>query len=746
MLLFLLLALPVLASGEGCKDLTTPGEEYNMTGNSLNSTAWAHCYRIRADNVTFDCNGYSIDHTGVGGDAFNVKGSNVTVQNCGNVSHYNMVLRGSASPGLTVTNITAYYVDDAFYRLYDVDNGFFEDFHSNGDGGIQLWNDSTNNYFGHFHVGESDNGHALYWSTDDNDDNTFSTFNLTGSIYNAGGNPQGNVIDCVGGEVRGQGVDTGSLYTGNTTTKNCDFVNWSIGVRGSAHGYYLDNNYTHNVRGFYGAADDVLIEGGVFHNNTYNDVYLWSGTDRNVFNRVTTHHNYTSASILTADNTEDNLIANTSIYLDSATVGGSLDGEYGVHYLGGDQAGNAVNNITVHNADAALVIAANDTEGYNVNCESVSICVFGTGKRSGAYVSDIDSDNGLTGLYVEGDLTIPLDPTAFFEDSEFYNVSVQAPGPIVGYGVRFYTNTRNLELTGLEGDRVGFGVYLQTPNHYVDCAGGSLRGNAAGFQFGIHAAVTGATVGNCTLNNFQYGLYLPTQSTYKNLLFHDNTYTIEQNADNNYLENITVLNQSNANSVITHQQASNSNDYVGLWINATGNTAAKVVDLKAGPRRGSNDINFTNLTVYSSGSSDVFVLGERNDNIFFDCLNGTIQGDNTSGSFAFDLNGADNVVIRNCTIRDYDTGVDIAATSTGGAAYYNFFCQNNLDATDADAATWTGNQCNTTGGNAACTSVPYACPAPPTTPSAIAHWILIKATPSMYLHIHTGTNETRIIR
>jgi parallel beta-helix repeat protein len=112
---------------------------------------------------------------------------------------------------------------------------------------------------------------------------------------------------------------------------------------------------------------------------------------------------------------------------------------------------------------------------------------------------------------------------------------------------------------------LGGAIVITASNVTLDCAGAVIKGAGSGYGIYVPPVVSNVTIQNCTVRNYQYGIYLDTSS--------NNTLTGNTLEANGY----GLLLGSSYTNTITGNVA-NSNTYVGLYLEGsagnqvTGNT------------------------------------------------------------------------------------------------------------------------------------------------------------------------------
>jgi hypothetical protein len=232
----------VVESSLGCGILGTAGQTYTMTGNvSIDS---ANCFLIQAENVTLDCNGYTITTTtwgvGVGGGDINS-----TIKNCKINSAYEGIALTHTNGTATISNLTISTPYGTGIQLEGFVNSIIN--------GVNL----------------PDSGIVITGNGYSNGDNVSvinSYISPIGEIGIAIESPSCSAINVT---LIGDGTRNGVyMLTTNTTIQKCSIKNFDVGIYldGAINNTICLNNFTDFTEISYYISDTT---GSNFYNCTY---------------------------------------------------------------------------------------------------------------------------------------------------------------------------------------------------------------------------------------------------------------------------------------------------------------------------------------------------------------------------------------------------------------------------------------------------------------------------------------------
>lgn len=289
---------PYILNISSCSNLNIANVIYNLTSNV---TANGTCMNINADNVTLECNGFTINYsTSEMGFGVNNSGDdNVTIRNC-------EIIRGNGNYGI------------AEIALVESENGNIANNSIKGMYGILITSSSHNNVTNNtIHTNET-NGHgiSLYSGSLYNNiiNNTISTNGSQAcGIYvsdNSNHNDIYNNSVSTAGDY-GHGLHISSISNYNTIYSNI------VSTQGEqAYGIYIHLNSTYNnatgnsivTKGISGFG--ILLENNADYNGILNNSIVTNeSSGRGIFTYNTSKNNITNNSIFT------NGTLGTGIYL-----------------------------------------------------------------------------------------------------------------------------------------------------------------------------------------------------------------------------------------------------------------------------------------------------------------------------------------------------------------------------------------------------------------------------------------------
>lgn len=734
-----------------CQQITSSGD-YTLN-QSINISSYAACLDVTSNDVSIDCQGFTIGGNVEGERAIFMNGTtNLTVQNClldnyrysldawdGSGLHYNNVTITNTGSGAAFAmsarfkNTTTVVGDDfTFDRRFGCweftsnndrcQNMSFTNFES---GGIYLGMNSGTNPAGNI---------------------TFDNFNSSGTFLAISLTPINNQLYVKNGAFTICTNLSMSECTGNAVNMYSGFFE-NISVSGGQTDCWADvdnaayTNISANHCGLVGihiAGDHINLD-KVFVKNVSNENSIQID---NTANNITI--NDFEINITIEDTAIYNFGTNTTltnglIYGNQTPGDTNFGGQIGMRLHtqdGHDKSRDVIiNNVTFEFLDIGLFTFGQDNVNVtNIYGNDTFYLSYNTGGSFGEY-NGVHVLNGHSAIFVGEEST--------------YNYSTQNNTYQNIHGVNTYiTNAylvyvdevvsfspdptqKNNVFKNITGDDMITGFRMEGDHNEIDCQGGIV------FQDLYGSTTYGATLegsdywnlSNCHFDNYSVGVFL----------------NDAQNNNRNRIENITITHPSL--TAILASRADFENIFKGIlitnvtaqnidgfdftrtttigWINDTViNTTGHGIDLQAANTGGASDLWIYNISIYSSNGSAITAetstsaRSNNNDDIFLDCAGGTLRGNDVSGITALWIDQADNWEVENCTIRNFDTGIYISSLGTGATFENNYLCENTLDAQDDDTNTWTGNQCNSTVGNANCTSVPVLCPStePPTPP------------------------------
>ena len=216
-----------------CGELGTAGATYNMYANA--SINGATCFNITAENVTLDCNGFSISGNNTP-EAFGVvSGQNYTaIKNCRITGFDSGIVFISSSHGQIYNNT----IDTSSHNAL---------FFNSGSSAVLLYNNSDyNTVLGCNLSSNYSTGISVYISSHNAIINSTASSGGRGSAIEIRGiqddvfSLNNTIIGCNGTGINASGIDV------EDHSRNSSVIN-SIGISTIAHGIYINNDEEYNV-------------------------------------------------------------------------------------------------------------------------------------------------------------------------------------------------------------------------------------------------------------------------------------------------------------------------------------------------------------------------------------------------------------------------------------------------------------------------------------------------------------------
>ena len=291
-----------------CGIISSPGE---YTLNKSIIISGANCINITTDDVTLDCQGYSINGTGYDG-IHTVTANNVIIKNC-KISGFVNGICPSGSGSVTIINNTL--INNArgielgssncnvinntlnnnsqyglFLYQYNNDNNITNNtINFNGDYGVYMYRSSNNTFTSNIINNNTDHGIYVY---DNSDDNTFISNRLKDNIgsnvdgiriqNSSNNNLINNIINNSKAGISTYVGSTGSILTNNTVINN----NLGIIVHGGSNNTDLINNTADN-NSLYGiwlhSSTSCILTDNLINNSGNYGLRINSGSNNNDF-------------------------------------------------------------------------------------------------------------------------------------------------------------------------------------------------------------------------------------------------------------------------------------------------------------------------------------------------------------------------------------------------------------------------------------------------------------------------------
>ena len=410
---------------DSCSNLTIAGGNYYMNASILNS-ATSNCINISANNIIFDCRGFTIQGNGTSDIGIlisrtSANNTNIIVRNC-NVNNYKSTAFGSNinlnyANNNTFQNINVSYGYSGYYSSYSNNNTFdnMNLSHLSTFFGAYYMFTSNNNTLNNSYISNISSGSAYYiHGTNTNNRilntkfiniaNSFSVPSTTNcnvyleNITDENGkyymifNTSNNIIDGWT-NISGLYLCGASNFTiknlilnGNSSTK------YGIPIlSASSQNISLQNitisNYKYGV--YLYSVLNSSINNILIYNTSQNGIYLTSNSDNNILTNFNTYNNSYGVWIETSNN---NILSNFSSYLNSL---------YGLYLVS-----NANNNIlsnfsTYSNSQYGIYLVFNANNNTLSNFSSYSNSqgglLFGTNTNNNS-IFNFNIYNNLRGI------------------------------------------------------------------------------------------------------------------------------------------------------------------------------------------------------------------------------------------------------------------------------------------------------------------------------------------------------------
>ena len=403
----------------------TQAEDYAGAPNNISdiqSGAFA-CVVISADNVVYDCGGYSI--TGDGTDAaasywtavaINAS-KNVTLRNCPGLSNYSAGLTIYKTNDSTITNISSHDNPGTGISSYLSNNNTFTNntvYNNNGTGinfASSTYNTIVNNT-----VYNSSTGFSFDFSSDNNVMNdTASYSNVLNGLHLVGHYNSFNNIILHHNSI--QGLDMGGASNNNfTNLQSYNNSQHGINIGGSSYNIFT------NVISYNNSDLGLYVSSSPYNNFTNVSLYNNSGagmacyaSNNNTFTNMTVHNNggegvnFASSSYATLINVTSSYNSQNGFAFDGSSNNTVMNdstannnGINGIHLVGQH---NSFNNVILHdNPQHGLNMGGSgnnnftDLQSYNNSQHGINV----EGSPNNIFIDLTSSDNGVDGLYASG--------------------------------------------------------------------------------------------------------------------------------------------------------------------------------------------------------------------------------------------------------------------------------------------------------------------------------------------------------
>jgi parallel beta-helix repeat protein len=672
----------------GCNLLNTSNATYTLT-SSVSSTDT--CFTISADNITLDCNYYTINYSsgGTGYGVYVFGRDNITIKNCnifdGNwtsteTSRYAIRL-SSTNNSMLLNNFvnTSNHPGIALYKSH-FNNLTNNTATSNSSNGIYLYTNSTNNLFTN-NTATSNTSRGIDLGSNSNN-NIFTNNNVTAS----GSSGYAIFISSSSNNTFTNNTATSNLGVGiylYTNTNNSVFIN-NTATSDSSYGIYV-----------YSSLNNTFINTtGI--SNTSIGIYLESSSNNNFINNKGTSN--TSRGILIIANSNDNILTNNiGTSYANGTTGGSGPGIY----MSSSSNNTLTNNIGInYNGDSGIALsnnANNNTLINNTGIGNSSYGIYVNAALNNTLISNTGMSNTSIGITIESGSNL---------NNLIFNTGISN----TSHGIRLYFSSNNTLTSNIGTSNTSQGIRITTisnDNVFTNNTGISYSGSSG---YGIY--ITGCTNNTFTNNtgiNYggSYGLYINTNAN--DSIFINNTGIANSSfgirldtCSNNTLINNTATSNTNIgiyissssnNTLISTNGASNTN--VGIYLDSSNNntltSSIGTSNISYGIyiKSSSNNI-LTSNTGTSNTSYGIYIYSASNNNIL---TNNT--GTSRSGNgIRVELSSSNNLT--NNTGRSSNVGIFIylslnnTLTKNNATAVWGYYIQNSNYTTISDCVYTSG--------------------------------------------------------
>ena len=504
-----------------CSTVLEANTVYTLTENvSINGST---CFNVSVENVTIDCDGFSIR----GNNSVNTYGIysttyNTTIVNCDiNTFQYAVYFNGATNGNIKDSNVSSQHGSGGTIYLRYGSNNNIENVRSivqvSGPRGIQIINS----------IG-----------------NTISSVTATGTASGSISLYSANYTNIINTNSSSTGYGNAFLIASNSHYNNLINVTWASPLWSGVIFELSDDNSLINSSGTAGlhsiyiyTSSNTTIDSSTGTSNTGNGIYAWYNSHNNrIINSTGTSTSGYGIYVYTSNN---NIIVNSSGASSSsnglrliASSGNNItsstlrSGTSTPVFMNGSSNNNIISNTLISNNNLTDLIKLylssgnklfwnnfTQTTGYYVQ-DSNGSNFYNTsvgGVAQGNYYFNITSkniyDSNNDGWGDSGD-DYPLSSLTWASkwtgygtdygpatDKELVNCSTVLEANTV------YTLTENVSING----STCFNVSVE--NVTIDCDGFSIRGNNSVNTYGIYSTTYNTTIVNCDINTFQYAVY-----------------------------------------------------------------------------------------------------------------------------------------------------------------------------------------------------------------------------------------------
>jgi len=668
-----------------CSDCTSaiddasPGDTIMMNASIIGDDSSCISFDSDDNNITFDCNGFTINgDEDSDGDGIGIGGDNNTIQNCDNISGFNMNIRVNSNYN-TLRNLTFYQANAQDIRIGSWDSyntitniSMLDGTITFSSGGIYMDDYGTNNVIRNVIARDLTNN-ALY------------IFNTSNNIFE-----DFDIVDCDGGF---------DIY--GTISEHNIFNNFRI-INGTGTGLYMQDGNLNNFSNFeiINAERDGAHIRADCNNNTFKNFTIRGSNedgielrgDYNKFVNVTSiHNNLSGVKYYYSDYSTfiDCNISYNRIYgfdLSGFSQGHNISGTYITNnndsgiFLDGDT-WQPFDNLFYNNyldnngtyGNIRLSSNHNKTNYFNTSLDCTMTNIIGGNYIGGNYWTNSTGDG------YSDTCTDLVTPYGICDD--YYNLSNGTSTAIdwlplsnkacydcasCNARIQEASDGDTIYLTSNISNHVGSCIWFNGKDNITfDCLGHYIDGDASVGDGGINlndsnGGSQDVTVRNCNVTEFEQNIDIYTSSQRIFLLnitadgtHANNDHSIRILGEDHYLENITA--PADVNGIQMLVTGSILTDFFVSGV-------SYALEVQSG---GDNNITNGTITSYGAWSSIIFSSGTDRNRFENITIYNTQQAININGD-------SDNNTFTRMNISSSGVGLRMLTSANGNIFYDNY--------------------------------------------------------------------------
>jgi len=500
-----------------CAELNETNGIYNLTQNV--SIDGATCFTVSAENVTLDCQGFSITGFGNTLSTYGVYTNqyNTTIKNC-NIHNFDASVRLSGTYGVVKdSNITTNYTASGYGRAILVSgsnnivhNVYAYGYKGGGTYSVPLIGDN-NTIANSTVVGNSSIAMRMEAKNSRVINVTVLAYSTYGIYHTAGSNLS---VDCMGVSITGSNT-SGSygVYSTqpNTTVKNCNISNFSSGVYFNGADNGTIDNVTTNTTYACSAPNGIGIY--LYDNANYNTIANSNGYSESGYGIYIVSSNYNSILNFTgASGKERGIYLQTSSNNSIINSTGTAGTNYGIVIQTGFN-NSIINSTGTAGTQGGICLSTNS------NCNSI-INSTGTAVTVGGILLVTSSNNSI----------------------------INSTGTSVGFGgIYLQKSSNNNTIINSTGTSINSyrGIFIYSDSNYntiINSTG--IANQEAGIQ--IHSSSNNSIINSTATSGAYGGIYISTSSNNNSIInstFNSTEDTVRITSDSGtntfYYNNIT---------------------------------------------------------------------------------------------------------------------------------------------------------------------------------------------------------------